>query len=178
MDFNTIIKERLGPTFTKHGFLVEDYAHNFVKFKSQTIEVAISCDDREKGCIISIGRLNEFLWPIDSFVIQYLFGDDLKMNFFSIEEFVSGLLLLFQKGFNPLLNGDIEMIHLIKNYVEKRSKDYTQGIINKQKLQLANAAWAKGDYVRFIEIMSKIDALQWSNTDKFRHNIAVKKLSL
>ena len=141
MKFNRLVREIVWPIFKEHNFQFTEHSDYYVDFKSKTIEIVLSYDERGKSNMLFIGKADGFLWSVDSDVIKYLFGTDVKLDFLSENNFFTEVLVLFENQANPLLNSDLRMVDLIKNYVEKKSRKYTLDLIEKQNRAVAYKAW-------------------------------------
>jgi hypothetical protein len=113
------------------------------------------------------------LYPINEYLI-----DDLTSTLTQIsEEKNQPILSRFYSFLNSeigieILNGDISRL---EQFIRKDSSEYTSMLVNHQRIQKADDAWLKKDYVKYINLIEEIGISNISNLYRLRYKFARKK---
>ena len=174
MKFDQLLLEKLWPIFEPHGFKLSTETAYSVQFKSCKWEISFVYDHHEKSSNIYVGELNSDLLPLDCAAISYLFKKDLIVNFQSYE-FITTFSSFFDYQAKPLLLGNLTIIDTLKEFVKTRSKVYTANLVDAQIRAKAMSAWTNRNYGEFISYMTKIDGLKWSEAEKLKYKMAIKR---
>lgn len=180
MEFNEIIINRLGTILNNEGLYLSEQFRNYLKFKSDKIVVVICQDEREKSNLLYVGRADNNQCLIDGNIIKMFFVPDSEKEFniseLSVEDFANNLFALFTGKGRELLKENSEILFDIKNFMEMKSKEYTDELLKRQALEEASKAWEANDYVAFVESIDKIGISKMPQSYQLKYKIAKQKL--
>ena len=163
--------EMVGPILTEYGFKVIERFNNYVRLESPKVAIIIAYDEREKTGSVFVGERNsdldllhrENIRDIFDYAIEHPRGNDFLTDF------------LKDKG-KGILTGDLLKLRELDKYERKRSKIYTDNIVNGQNIRDADKAWNEKDYLNFIKTIDKVDKSSLPGSYKLKHRIAWNKI--
>jgi len=95
----------------------------------------------------------------------------------AIENYLEKVSIFMQAKMQNILAGDRSELKRVQEISQAKSQAYTQTRIESVLRENANTAWAKRDYVRFLEIMSRAD-FTLTELDKRKIEFAQKGIDL
>lgn len=176
MEFNQLVLNRLGLIFQKHNLHVIEQFKNHVKLKSDSVIITLNHDERENSNAFYVGGNEDFLYPVDEYVLKSAFNSDLKINNVTQEMFINNLAIFFEGEGKPLIAGNIYALEAVEKYVYKEGEVYTTQLVDKQNLDAANKAWEEGNYKDFIKYLDKTDRQKLPASYKLKYKMAHQKL--
>jgi hypothetical protein len=177
MEFNQLVIKKIVPLFKDYGFLVVEEYENYFRFKSKIVESIISYNELDGTSVFEIGKMNEFLYPLNEKLIKQIFGSDAKINQVTKEMFVENITLFLQNNGSAFLRGDESKLLEFKIYSEKESEVYTFQILQAQNLTSANKAWENGNYKEFIKTIDQTNKDKLPSSYHLKYKIANQKIS-
>ena len=176
MEFNKLVTEKIVPLFEGRGFVVAEQHKNYFHFKSNMIEATMSYSELDKSCLFEVGKINEFLYPINDNLIKQVFDLDVKVDQVTKEIFVDNMAFILNNSGSALLTGDESKLLEIKIYGERESQAYTFQILQEQNLEAANQAWEMCNYKEFIKIIERMDKNKLPSSYQLKYKIANQKI--
>lgn len=176
MEFNQLVSNRLGLIFQKHNLHVIEQFKNHVKLKSDSVIITLNHDERENSNAFYVGSNEDFLYPVDEYVLKSAFNSDLKINHVTQEVFVNNLAIFFEGEGKPLIAGNTYALEAVEKYVYKEGEAYTTQLVDKQNLDAANKAWEEGNYKDFIKYLNKTDRQKLPASYELKYKMAHQKL--
>lgn len=176
MEFNQLVSNRLGLIFQKHNLHVIKQFKNHVKLKSDSVIITLNHDERENSNAFYVGSNEDFLYPVDEYVLKSAFNSDLKINHVTQEVFVNNLAIFFEGEGKPLIAGNTYALEAVEKYVYKEGEAYTTQLVDKQNLDAANKAWEEGNYKDFIKYLDKTDRQKLPASYELKYKMAHQKL--
>lgn len=176
MEFNQLVSNRLGLIFQKHNLHVIEQFKNHVKLKSDSVIITLNHDERENSNAFYVGSNEDFLYPVDEYVLKSAFNSDLKINHVTQEVFVNNLAIFFEGEGKPLIAGNTYALEAVEKYVYKEGEAYTTQLVDKQNLDAANKAWEEGNYKDFIKYLDKTDRQKLPASYELKYKMAHQKL--
>ena len=177
MEFNQLVLKRLGLIFQKHDLHIIEQFPNYMKLKSNNVVVTLNHDERENSNALYVGFNEDFLYPVDEYVLKCAFNSDLKINHVTQEEFVNNLAKIFEGEGEPLIEGNAFALEAVEKYVYKEGEAYTTQLVDKQNLDEAKKAWEAGNYKDFIKYLDEMDKQKLSSSYKLKYKMALQKLN-
>jgi hypothetical protein len=178
MEFNQFISDRLGLIFQKHNLHIIEQFKNHVKLKSDRVFITLNHDERENSNAFYIGSNEDFLYPVDEYVLKRAFNSDLKISNLTQEMFINNLAVFFEGEGNPLIAGNTYALEAVEKYVYKEGKAYTTQLVDKQNLDAADKAWEEKKYKEFIKYLDKTDKQKLPSSYELKYKMAHQKLKL
>lgn len=170
MKFNSFIREQIYHTLQKYDFKIIDISERSVKFQSFTTELNIAYNECDSTLLVEIGKLGEFLYPLNDEAIRKICNSSLPIEQVSLEVFSQNLSKFFQtKGGIKLLKGEL---NLLVDIVELQSENYTSKLIQEQVLEKALVCWKTNDYKGFMEYIDEIGINNVPKSYQLRYQIA------
>jgi len=176
MEFNKLVLDRLEPIFKKHNLHVTEQFKNYVKLKSDNVLITLNHDERENSNAFYVGSSDDFLYPIDEYILKSAFNSDLKINHVTQEMFVNNLAIFFEGEGKPLIAGNTYALEAVEKYVYKEGEEYTTQLVDKQNLDAANKAWEEGNYKDFIKHLDKTDRQKLPASYELKYKMAHQKI--
>lgn len=176
MEFNQLVSNRLGLIFQKHNLHFIEQFKNHVKLKSDSVIITISHDERENSNAFYIGSNEDFLYPVDEYVLKRAFNSDLKISNVTQEMFINNLAVFFEGEGKPLIAGNTYALEAVEKYVYKEGEAYTTQLVDKQNLDAANRAWEERNYKDFIKYLDKTDRQKLPSSYELKYKMAHQKL--
>lgn len=176
MEFNDVVKKNLFPILHKYGFNIEQDSKKSILLQSSNVKVHIICNDYEDSFLIEIGKVGEMLYPLNNEIIRLVFNLEFPIEKISLSSFVENTILLFENKIGiEILKGDI---NLLRDSIEKQSRDYTLMIMQEQTLDSALKAWEVKDYMSFIKNIDIIGINKVPKSYQLKYGIAKQKVGL
>jgi len=176
MEFNQLVIKKIVPLFKGFNFIVVEKYKNYFRFRSKVVEATISYNELDRTCLFEVGKINEFLYPLNDNLIKHVFGLDVKVNQVTKDVFVDNIALLLKNSGSDLLRGDESKLFEIKIFSEKESEAYTSQILQEQNLAAANKAWENGSYKEFIKIIDQLNKDKLPSSYQLKYKIANQKI--
>lgn len=174
MKFNELIQFVLEPIFAKYGFHMESHSSNEVLYKSSHLEIRIVYNPWEKSSILWLGRDNHDKVEVTNELLKEVFKSDIKLALLPEDKFINNIRLFFENEGKLFLENNQRMIEEIEAYSKKRNEEYTNDLILRQTLELANNAWENKNLSVFIELINRIGLSKIPESYIMKYNIAVK----
>lgn len=176
MEFNQLVLDGLGLIFQKHNLHVIEQFKNHLKLKSDSVIITLNHDERENSNAFYVGNNQDFLYPVDEYILKSAFNSDLKINHVTQEVFVNNLAIFFEGEGKPLIAGNTYALEAVEKYVYKEGEAYTTQLVDKQNLDAANRAWEEGNYNDFIKYLDKTDRQKLPSSYELKYKMAHQKL--
>lgn len=176
MEFNKLVFKKLGIIFKNNNLHIIEQSNNHVKLKSNSLVIRLIHDERENSNGIYVGSNEEFLYPVNEFILKSAFNSNVKIDNVTAEVFLNSLCIFFENDGKSLISGNQYALEAIKKYVYNASETYTDQIVNAQILEAANIAWDIRNYKEFIIYMDKLDKQILPESYLLKYKIAIKKL--
>ncbi len=176
MEFNQLVSDKLGLIFQKNNLHITEQFKNYVKLKSDSVIITLNHNERENSNAFYVGSNEDFLYPIDEYVLKNAFNSDLKINHLPKEMFVNNLVIFFEGEGKPLIAGNTYALEAVEKYVYKEGDTYTTQLIDKQIIDSADKAWEEGNYRDFIKYLNKTDKKKLPASYGIKYKMAIQKL--
>lgn len=176
MTFNQLVSYKLRPIFQRGNLQITESSKNYIKFKSDNVVITLNHNERDNSNAFYVGSNEDFLYPIDEYLLKSVFKSNLKINQVTQEMFVNNLAVFFEGEGEPLLAGNNYTLEAIENFISKEGEEYTTQLVNKQNLNAANKAWEEGNYKDFIKYLNKIDTQKLPASYKLKYKKAIQKM--
>lgn len=176
MEFNKLVFKELGIIFKSNNLHIIEQSNNHVKLKSKSLVITLIHDERENSNGIYVGSNEDFLYPVNEFILKNAFNSNVKIDNVTPEVFLNSLCIFFENDGKSLISGNQYALEVIKKYVYNASETYTDLIVNTQILEAANKAWDKRNYKEFIIYIDKLDKQILPESYLLKYKIAIKKL--
>lgn len=176
MKFNKLIADKLEPVFQKYNLQIFEQFENYIKFKSDKVVITVSYDPRENSNSLFIGKSDDFMCLIDDDVLRNIFNSDIEIDYVTSQKFINNIVVFFSTKGKPIIEGDIDTLRALEEYIYKKSEKYTNDIINRQNINAADKAWKETDYENFIKYIDKMDKEKLPDSYKLKYKISLQKL--
>ena len=178
MNFSEIVLGHLRSLFVKYDLKIKEQRIDFLQLVSGRIIITIGHNQLENSNSVFISKKEseKESIDIDNQVLLEFFHSDLKLAEVPAETFVENLVTFFKNDGQPLLMGDEKMIADLENFDEDRSRKYTQELMKRQNLAVANKAWNEQNYIEFIKIIDEINDIRLPSSYQLKYEIAKKKI--
>ncbi len=173
MDFEENIKH-LTPFFQQHGFTISDAWKNYMQYNSDTVSVIFSYDEREKSFSTFAGRKHGQSVLLSFDVIENIFSESLDI--YNGNSIADREIHFFSGQGKGLLTGDVTTLNRLEKYSELEAKRYTDDLVSRQKISLADKAWNNKEYLDFIKFLDELDKNSLPKSYSKKYEIALKKL--
>ena len=156
MNHFDLVIEALRPIFEGHGFGLAERYTNYARFESQFASVAIGYDKRDKSNSIFVGERNSNSHLLDEKNLKDVFGhnDVEQIRTQPLDKFVSDFLSNRGRG---ILTGDPTKLQELDDYEKERSRVYTNDLVKRQNIRIADNAWGNRDYLTFVKHIDLVD---------------------
>jgi hypothetical protein len=169
-DFDSVIKG-LKPLFEKHGFNIVDRSKSYVRFDSKSVSVIFGYNERERSNFVFVGVRGQDPHELDKKNLKDVFGYDTETHL--LDRFLSDFLS--DKG-NGILVGDLAILRKLDEYQKERSSVYTDNLIKRQHLNIADKAWDKKDYLTFVRHIDLIGKENLPKSYTLKYKMASGKI--
>ncbi|MGN6568266.1 MAG: hypothetical protein ACTHJ0_09950 [Flavipsychrobacter sp.] len=178
MTFSENLINKLQPIIDEYHLLVKNMENDSVNLLSDHVKINIVYNKREESNTLWIGPNNDhdFGAEIDNSILKDVFHTNIELGNVSNSVFIDNLLLFFRQEGNKLFTDNSRKIDQLIQYNEIKNQNYTNDLITKQQLALADQSWAKQDYRSFISFLEKIDKLRLPQSYYLKYKMALKKL--
>ena len=174
MEFDTLVLKIIGPVLNNYGY-EEKIGINQVSFILNDFYILINYDEREKSNSVYFGKYPN-LYPLNEKVIKNLFLIDIHLQNLPIKEFLENLKDFFINNGSLLVAVDEPEIRRFIEETHILNKKYTDNLINEQNLALAEIEWEKGNYLKFLFYVGKLENLFLKESFKLKIHIAKSKI--
>jgi hypothetical protein len=172
MDFNSEVKSIFSQLLQSFDLHLVYEVKNLLEFESANISVRFVYNERENSNYFFVGKKDKMLYPINEYM------KDLKNALIQkSEDKNQPILSKFYSFLNSeigveILNGDISQL---EHFIRKDSLEYTSMLGKHQRMQKADDAWLKKDYVKYVNLVEEIGLSNISNLYRLRYKFAKKK---
>ncbi len=176
MEFKKLILEKLNPLFIKFGFRLIEKSKEIVKYELDNLIITIVHNPRENSNTLWVGKEGFKEVEVDDQVMKEFFNSDLKLSNLPQETFVNNVLLFFLGDGKGVIKGNESDIISLEKFNKKRSKEYTESLLNKQFLEAANKAWREGNYADVIKYLKRVNEKSLTTSFKQKYKISQQRL--
>lgn len=176
MSFNKKIKDKLDKLLSSNNYELLEDQDNSIEYKSDNLAVRLVYNIREQIGMCWIGRNIDLPIEITDRLLIDFFKSDRRIDNESLESFALSIYEFFLAEGKGLLEGNVEVLTLVEEFIRKKNEEYTKEIIANRYLFEANKAWNAEKYEEYLEITKKINPENLPNSIKLKSKIASKRL--
>ena len=168
--------QKLQPLFNSHNFKTIERRQGFIHLQSDLVSIRLGHDWRDNSISLFAGQINGQESEIDEKTMKDVFNhlsrdDNNKSPLQNIIDFLNGNGRL-------LLTGDINKLRELEVYSSTQAKLYTDNLILKQNIALADKAWSNKNYKQFLRHIEAIDPSYLPKSYHLKYKIASDKSKL
>jgi hypothetical protein len=157
-----------------NNFSVTKKEQHFVEYSANSAIITVAYNILEYVFYISVGQNSKSLTELTPLEVKEVFRED-GFQFQSTLT-IDNLISFLNGAGKGILLGDKKIFKELKEFTERKSKEFTRQIIQLQNTKSADKAWTQKDYANFIKCIDRTekDLLPESYLKKYK--IALDKL--
>lgn len=128
MEFNNAIHSQLDSIFDKYKLNVVQENKNSLHLASPFISITLSHNsyERSNNLFFITSSQNSQTIEIDNEILKNFFKTNLKLSGLNVQNFVSALVIFFERECQSLFQGDTETAIRLEEYSTNRNIKYTR----------------------------------------------------
>jgi len=176
MELGELAYERINDLLIQYNFKIEKQSSNQIVYQSDHLSITLSHNSYELANYLWIGQKGFWETEINDHILEQLFKTSIRLENLSIEQFIHEVHRFLRGEGRIILTEQVESGKKLKRFDSKRSKDYTNELLDKQYLDAASKAWNARNYIDFIENLNRLDRDKLPSSLRKKYQIALRNL--